>query len=65
MKNKKLLLKILSWTIFFILLNPVLAAYAYGDPTQDFISTQTTIRIVADDAPGFGDQAASLNIVHW
>lgn len=48
-----------------LLLNVFVTTATHADSLQDFIAKQKTIRIVADDAPGFGDQAASYNLVYW
>lgn len=44
-------------------LNAAFAASAYQS-VEDMVTDQKTIRVVIDDAPGFGNQAATINLMN-
>ncbi len=73
MVKKNLILSQSYLMCFFALFSLLFITQSIADPLpqgapdslQRVIVAQDTIRIIAEDAPGFGNQTASFNIVHW
>lgn len=64
-KNRliKLINKFCLLLIFFATMLKTTYASSYSS-VEEFVAKQTTIRIFIDNAPGFGDQTASQNVMH-
>ncbi len=54
-----------SLAISLISLFSINIAFANYASVDDFVKDQKVIRIALDSGPGFGDQAASLNVMSW